>query len=339
MKTPRLLAGSSGSVILYSEKSHKIRLEVQLEKDTVWLNLNDIADLFGTSKQAISYHFTRIFKGLELKRKATVKEILTVQKEGSRSIQRKLEYYNLDAIISVGYRVNSRRATQFRIWATDILRRNLIDGYTINKKLLIAKEEKLLAFQRAIKLIEIVKDRKPLEYKEAMGLLDIIRDYSRALGLLDAYDNNCMAVKGVSAGSGFRLTYKLACQAVTQLQAGARSSPLFGLAKDKSFASSVAAIYQTFSGRELYASAEEKAAHLLYFIVKNHSFVDGNKRIAAALFLWFLEKNRLLYRANGAKRLADNALVALTLMIAESAPTDRDLIVRLVVNLINKENQ
>jgi prophage maintenance system killer protein len=213
-----------------------------------------------------------------------------------------------------------------------------VDGYTINQKLLKDKEEKFLAFQRAIKLIETVKARKPLEYKEAIGLLDVIRDYSRALGLLDDYDNGRVAVRGVSPGSGFRLTHALALKAVAQLQAGLPGAALFGRQKDSSFASSVATIYQTFSGRELYASAEEKAAHLLYFIVKNHSFVDGNKRIAAALFLWFLEKNRLLYRTDGSKRLPDNALVALTLMIAESDPADKDLIVRLVVNLINREN-
>lgn len=261
-----------------------------------------------------------------------------MQKMHIANSDKPVSYYGLDVIISVGYRVNSKCATQFRILATDILRRHLVDGYTINQKLLKAKEEKFLAFQRAIKLIETVKASKPLEYREAMGLLDVIRDYSRALGLLDDYDHNRVAVKGVSRGSGFRLTYELALKAVAQLQTGAGGSTLFGREKDKSFASSVSAIYQTFSGKELYASAEEKAAHLLYFIVKNHSFVDGNKRIAAALFLWFLEKNRLLYRADGSKRLADNALVALTLMIAESAPPDKDLVVRLVVNLINKDN-
>ena len=328
--------GNAGKVMLYTDKGGKTSIELQLEKETVWLTLNNVAELFLSSKQAISYHLNRIYRQSELKRSATVKEILTVQNEGGRKIQRRLEYYNLDAVISVGYRVNSKRATQFRIWATDILRRHLVDGYTINQKLLKAKEEKFLAFQRAIKLIEKVKASKPLEYREAMGLLDVIRDYSRALGLLDDYDHNRVAVKGVSRGSGFRLTYERALKAVAQLQGG--GSTLFGREKDKSFASSVGTIYQTFSGKELYPSAEEKAAHLLYFVVKNHSFVDGNKRIAAALFLWFMEKNRLLYRADGSKRLADNALVALTLMIAESAPPDKDLVVRLVVNLINKEN-
>lgn len=335
MTKTKQLSESVGKVIIYTEKNRKIRLEVQLEKETVWLTQKQVAVLFGIKRPAITKHLINIFKSGELKENSVCSILEHTAADGKTY---KTAFYNLDAVISVGYRVNSKRATEFRIWATDILRRHLVDGYTINQKLLKAKEEKFLAFQRAIKLIETVKTRKPLEYKEAMGLLDVIRDYSRALGLLDDYDNNRVAVKGVSRGSGFRLTYELALKAVAQLQLGAGGSALFGREKDKSFASSVGAIYQTFSGRELYASAEEKAAHLLYFIVKNHSFVDGNKRIAAALFLWFLEKNRLLYRADGSKRLADNALVALTLMIAESSPADKDLIVRLVVNLINKEN-
>jgi len=325
-------AGETGKIVLYTEKGSRTKLEVQLENETVWLTQKQIAELFKTERSVISRHIGNVFREGELSKKSNV------QKMHIANSDKPVSYYGLDVVISVGYRVNSKCATQFRIWATNILRHHLLDGYTINQKLLKAKEEKFLAFQRAIALIETVKVRKPLEYREAMGLLDVIRDYSRALGLLDDYDKGRVDVKGVSRGSGFRLTYELALKAVAQLQAGAGGSTLFGREKDKSFASSVSAIYQTFSGKELYASAEEKAAHLLYFIVKNHSFIDGNKRIAAAFFLWFLEKNRLLYRADGSKRLADNALVALTLMIAESSPSDKNLIVRLVVNLINKEN-
>ena len=336
MKPTNTTSGETGKVLLYSEKGKGVRLEVQLEKETVWLTQKQMAKLFAKDLKTINEHIINLYQEGELGEAATIRNFRIVQSEAGRSVARKIKHYNLDVIISVGYRVKSVNGTRFRIWATDLLKRHLVDGYTLNQKLLEAKEEKFLAFQRAIKLIETVKARKPLEYQEAMGLLDVIRDYSRALGLLDDYDHNRVSVKGVSRGSGFRLTYELALKAVSQLQGG--GSTLFGREKDKSFASSVATIYQTFSGKELYPSAEEKAAHLLYFIIKNHSFVDGNKRIAAALFLWFLEKNRLLYRADGAKRLADNALVALTLMIAESAPPDKDLVVRLVVNLINKEN-
>lgn len=338
MKNGKLQTGEAGKVILYGEKGDKIRLEVQLEEETVWLTQKQMAKLFAKDLKTINEHILNIYKQRELKKAGTIRNFRIVQNEAGRAVSREIKFYNLDVIISVGYRVNSIKGTRFRIWATNILRRHLVDGYTLNLKLLKAKEEKFLAFRRAIKLIETVKASKPLEYKEAIGLLDVIRDYSRALGLLDDYDNGRVAVKGVSPGSGFRLTYGLALKAVAQLQAGLPGSALFGRQKDKSFAGSVAAVHQTFSGKELYASAEEKAAHLLYFIVKDHPFVDGNKRIAAALFLWFLEKNRLLYRADGSKRLADNALVALTLMIAESAPADKDLIVRLVVNLINREN-
>ncbi|OGR52606.1 MAG: cytochrome C biogenesis protein CycH [Elusimicrobia bacterium GWA2_62_23] len=324
-----------GKLVLYVDKEGKTRVEVQLDRDTLWLSQRQIAVLFGTKRPAITKHLNNIFKSGELKENSVCSILEHTAADGKTY---NTAFYNLDAVISVGYRVNSRRATQFRIWATDILRRHLVDGYTLNQKLLKAKEEKFLAFQRAIKLIERVKASKPLEYREAMGLLDVIRDYSRAMGLLDDYDHGRVAVRGVSAGAGFRLTPEIALKAVRQLKSGEHAGGLFGLEKDKSFQSSIETIYQTFSGKELYPSAEEKAAHLLYFIVKNHSFVDGNKRIAAALFLWFMEKNRLLYRADGTKRLADNALVALTLMIAESAPQDMGLIVRLVVNLINKEN-
>jgi prophage maintenance system killer protein len=325
----------SGEVVFYTDKAEGVKIEIRLKDDTLWMDAHKISRIFEVERPAIVKHVHNIYKSGELDELATCSILEQVASDGRL---RKMNLYNLDMIISIGYRVNSKRATQFRIWATDILRRHLVEGYTINQKQLKAKEEKFLAFQRAIRLIEQVKSRKPLEYREAMGLLDVIRDYSRALGLLDDYDNGRVAVKVVSRGSGFRLTHELAIKAVEQLKTGLGGSVLFGREKDKSFASSVSAIYQTFSGRELYPSAEEKAAHLLYFIVKNHSFVDGNKRIAAAIFLWFLEKNRLLYRKDGSKRLADNALVALTLMIAESDPNEKDLIVRLVVNLINKEN-
>lgn len=335
MQKNNVLPQSEGKVVFYKQKGHGVQLKVKLENETVWLSQKQMAELFGKDIRTINEHIGNIFKEGELSKKSVIRNFRITASDGKKYLT---VFYNLDVVISVGYRVKSLNGTRFRIWATGLLKKHLVDGYTINQKLLKAKEEKFLAFQRAIKLIETVKASKPLEYREAMGLLDVIRDYSRALGLLDDYDYGRVAVKGVSRGSGFRLTYELGLKAVAQLRAGAANSALFGREKDESFASSVAAIYQTFSGKELYASAEEKAAHLLYFIVKNHSFVDGNKRIAAALFLWFLEKNRLLYRVDGSKRLADNALVALTLMIAESAPADKDLVVRLVVNLINKEN-
>jgi len=258
MKPTNTTSGETGKVLLYSEKGKGVRLEVQLEKETVWLTQKQMAKLFVKDLKTINEHIINLYQEGELGEAATIRNFRIVQSEAGRSVAREIKHYNLDVIISVGYRVKSVNGTRFRIWATDLLKKHLVDGYTMNQKLLKAKEDKFLAFQRAIKLIETVKTRKPLEYKEAMGLLDVIRDYSRALGLLDDYDNNRVAVKGVSRGSGFRLTYELALKAVVQLQPGAGGSALFGREKDKSFASSVGAIYQTFSGRELYASAEEK---------------------------------------------------------------------------------
>lgn len=335
MKSKNPVINESGKVILYRDKARKVCLEVQLEKESIWVTQKQMGELFGKDVRTINEHVGNIFNEGELSKRSVIRKFRITAADGKKYLT---ALYNLDVIISVGYRVKSLNGTRFRIWATDVLRKHLLDGYTLNQKLLKAKEEKFLSLQRAIALIESVKSRKPLEYQEAMGLLDVIRDYNRALVLLDDYDHGRVEVRGVSSGAVFRLTYELAYKAVQELKGGEHAGGLFGLEKDKSFQSSIESIYQTFSGKDLYPSAEEKAAHLLYFVVKNHSFVDGNKRIAAALFLWFLEKNRLLYRADGAKRLADNALVALTLMIAESAPADKDLIVRLVVNLINKEN-
>ena len=327
-----------GEVVLYKKKGRNVRLEVQLENETVWLTLNKIAELFLTSKQAVSYHLTRIFKEGEIQRGATVKEVLTVQKEGGREIKRRLEYYNLDGIISVGYRVNSKRATQFRIWATQVLKKHLVEGYTVNQKLLSEQAQKLDALQKAIKLIRHAKAGHKLDYTEATGLLDVIENYSYALGLLDDYDRQKLKVSHTSAGGKFHLTYAKVIKAVGEMRAKSDGSEIFGREKDQSLKSSVAAIYQTFDGKELYPSVEEKAANLLYYIVKNHSFIDGNKRIAAAIFLWFMENNALLYKTDGSKRLADNTLVALTLMIAESRPQEKETITTLVVNLINKLN-
>ncbi|MBU1006923.1 MAG: virulence RhuM family protein, partial [Candidatus Omnitrophica bacterium] len=261
-----------------------------------------------------------------------------VQKMHIAFSDKPVKMYNLDVVISVGYRVNSKRATQFRIWATDVLKRHLTDGYTLNEKRLREKTDRLEALQRSIRLIAGIKERKELDHREAMGLLDVISDYSYGLGLLDDYDNKKIKIAKVTSDEKFRLDYEGALGAVGELRKKFGSCSFFGKEKDKTFRSSIGMIYQTFDGKELYPSVEEKAANLLYFIVKNHSFIDGNKRIAASIFLWFLEKNKLLYRRDGVKRLADNALVALTLMTAESDPAERDIIVKIVVNLINGDN-
>ena len=326
---------SKGEIAIYQTKDKIVRLEVKLERETVWITQKQIAQLFGTQRPAITKHLHNIFKAKELQEDSVCSILEHTARDGKVY---STKYYNLDAIISVGYRVNSTRATQFRIWATNVLRKHLIDGYTLNEERLKQHAHKLQTLQRAIKLIGSIKGHKQLEYKEAMGLIEVISDYNYALGLLDDYDYKRLKVSRTSKEEKFVLTYEAAVRVVKELGKKFGGSNFFGLARDQSFKSSIASIYQTFDGKDLYPSVEEKAANLLYFIVKNHSFVDGNKRIAASIFLWFLEKNGLLYRKDGSKRIADNALVALTLMIAESDPDERNVIVTLTVNLVNKNN-
>jgi len=329
---------NKSELLIYQSEDGKIKVDVCFQNETVWLTQQLMAELFQTTKQNISLHVQNIYEEGELVPKSTVKEFLTVQVEGTRSVKRKIDYYSLDVIISVGYRVKSLRGTQFRIWATNVLKRHLIDGYTLNEKRLNEQSLKLQALQRAVKLIGSMKDRKQLEYKEALGLLEVVSDYNYALGLLDDYDYQRLKVSHTSKEEKFILSYEDALKVVKKLKEKFGGSDFFGVMRDKSFESSISSIYQTFSRKDLYPSIEEKAANLLYFIVKNHSFVDGNKRIAASIFLWFLDKNHVLYKEDGSKRIADNALVALTLMIAESKPSERDVIVTLVVNLINRNN-
>jgi len=325
-------------VIIYQSKSGAIELKGDYNKETLWANLQQIADLFETDKSGISRHINNIYKIYEFEQKSTVAKIATVQKEGQREVKREIEFYNLDIILSVGYRVNSKKATAFRQWATKTLRQHILDGYTLNEKHLKKQAQKLQALQNAIHLIATVKSRKTLEYKEVAGLLDVINDYAYALDLLDSYDYKKLVITGTSKTEKYKLTCEDSDKLIDQIKEKFGGSSLFGKQKDASFKSSITAIYQTFSGKELYPSIEEKAAHLLYFIVKNHSFIDGNKRIAASMFLWFLSQNNILYRKDGSKRMADNALVAVTLMIAESKPQEKNIMTTLVVNLINRNN-
>lgn len=324
-----------GEVVIYKAKDKKIQLEVKLDQETVWLTQDQIAKLFGKGRTTITEHIQNVFKEKELNKEAVCRESRRTASDGKEYL---VQYYNLDVIISVGYRVKSLRGTQFRIWAMNVLRSHLVNGYTLNEQRLKEQAQKLHALQRAVRLIGSMKDRKQLEHKEAMGLLEVISDYNYALGLLDDYDYKKLKISHTSKEEKFKLTYAHAIKVVQALEKKFGGSDLFGKEKDQSFKSSISTIYQTFGGKELYPSIEEKAANLLYFVVKNHSFVDGNKRIAASIFLWFLEANDLLYKEDGGKRIADNALVAITLMIAESNPVEKDIIVTLLVNLINRNN-
>jgi prophage maintenance system killer protein len=330
---------SKGEIVIYKAKGGKTTLKVKLQQDTVWLNLNQMTQLFDRDKSVISRHIRNIFKEGELSPRSVVANFATTAADG-KSYQ--VDYYNLDVIISVGYRVKSKRGTQFRIWATQVLKDHLVKGYSINEKRLREQNSRLAELQRTVDLMGRVIRGRELEKTEAAGLLNVITDYSYALSLLDQYDHQELKINKTTRKKHSIITYEDARKAVDTLGEQSRkkgqASRLFGKEKDKSFKGSLGAIYQTFDGKEVYPSVEEKAAHLLYFIVKNHSFVDGNKRIGAFLFVWFLDINGILYTGDGKKRLGDNALVALTLIIAKSRAKDKDIITKVIVNLINKEN-
>jgi prophage maintenance system killer protein len=318
-------------IVLYKAPDGGVALDVRLERETLWLNQKQMGDLFDKDTDTIGLHIRNILKEGELDAQSTTEESSVVQREGGRRVTRRVKFYNLDMIISVGYRVNSKRGTQFRIWATRVLREHLVRGYTVNLR-------RLKELNQAIRLIGDVARRHELSGDEAKAVLRVVTDYTFALELLDEYDRQKVALGGTTRRPVRAVDYAEAVRIVERLRETFGASRLFGREKDASLRGVLGAVTQTFAGRDLYPSLEEKAAHLLYFLVKGHPFVDGNKRIAAALFLWFLEKNRALYRADGSKRIADNALVAMTLLIAESRPADKDVLTRVVVNLINKRN-
>ncbi|MFR3424964.1 MAG: RhuM family protein [Phocaeicola coprocola] len=324
-----------GEIVIYQTKDGKTSIDVKLENETVWLNQAQMAELFQTDRTSIVKHVNNIYKSEELEKDSTCAKIAQVQMEGNRTIKRHIIYYNLDMIISVGYRVNSMRGTQFRIWANKILKDYLIKGYAINQQVKAAQLEDL---KSTVRLLSNVIEHKQLTLDEANGLLRVITDYTYGLDTLDKYDYQQLEVDSTTPTEEFRATYEEAMEAIHLLQEKFGSSDLFGNEKDQSFKSSINTIYQTFGGEELYPSVEEKAAMLFYLVVKNHSFSDGNKRIAAFLFLWFLEKNGILYKSDGSKLIGNNTLVALTLMIAESRTEEKDVMVKVVINLINKNN-
>lgn len=328
----------NNQIVIYQTPDGETSIDVLLDQETVWLDQEKISGLFQTDRTSITKHIKNIYKSSELSEEATCAKIAQVQTEGKRRITRKISHYNLDMIISIGYRVNSIRGTQFRIWANKILKEYLVKGYALNEKRLQEQSQQFEALKQTVRLMSNVIDTQELSSDETNGLLKVITDYTYALDVLDKYDHRNLTIEATHPQQAFIATYEDAMKAIHSLKDKFGGSRLFGNEKDESFRSSIATIYQSFGEQELYPSVEEKASHLLYFVVKNHSFSDGNKRIAAFLFVWFLEKNNILYREDGTKRIADNALVALTLMIAESKPEEKDIIVQVVVNLINGYN-
>lgn len=325
-----------GEVILYRTEDGKNALEVRLAGETVWLTQSQIADLFGVNIPAISKHIKNIYADRELTRKATVSKMETVRKEGKRQVVRAIELYNLDMIVSVGYRVSSARATRFRIWATQTLKDHLIRGYTLNERRL--REKGLAEAEQAIQLLARTLTRRSLVNEEGHGVLEVISRYAKSWLLLKEYDEERLAVPERRKLAHIALDYTRARAAIEALKARLmerdEAIPLFGQERDEQLAGILGSIEQTFDGRPLYPSIEEKAAHLLYFVIKDHPFADGNKRIGSFLFILLLRENRYLEDASGQVKINDNALVALALLIAESEPRNKELMIRLIINLL-----
>lgn len=319
----------SGEIVIYQSRSGSPDISIRLENDTLWLDQYQIAELFQTNRTSIVKHIKNIYATGELTEKSTCAFFAQVQSEGKRTVNRTIKIYNLDIILSVGYRVNSIQGTRFRIWANTILKEHLITGYTKN-------ETRLKELKKTIEIVNRVNSKTLTSVNESAELIKILSDYSSALDLLDDYDHARLVRKGPETPSKFNIDYKEATKAIALLKTKFGGSSLFGREKDDSFKGSIATIDQTFDGAELYKGVEEKAAHLLYFVTKNHSFSDGNKRIAAWLFIWYLDKNDCLYDQEGKIKIAKHTLVALTLMIAESNPNEKELIISVIINLMQK---
>ena len=328
----------SSYIKIYQSDDGETEVSVRFDNETVWLSQKQMSQLFEKDSDTIGLHLKNIYKSGELDEISTTEDSSVVRKEGNRNVKRKIKFYNFDAILSVGYRVNSKRGIQFRIWASKILKEYLLKGYALDKKRLSYQNEQLNELKESVKILGSVVNYKQLSNDESIGLLKIISDYAYALDILDQYDYQSLEIKDTSGKETFQLTYEEAMNQIKKAKDAYGNSDLFGHEKDESFKSSISTIYQTFGGVDLYPSIEEKAANLLYFITKNHSFSDGNKRIAAFLFLYFLERNGILFDEMGNKRIADNTLVALTLMIAVSKPEEKDTMTKVIVNLINKNN-
>lgn len=326
----------NNKIVIYQTEDGHTQIDVRLENETVWLTQAQMAELFQKTPQNITMHIRNAFNEGELDEQATCKEFLQVQTEGARVVRRKVKFYDLDVIISVGYRVKSQRGTAFRIWARNVLKDYLIKGYAINEQL---RHEQLSELRQLVGMLgRTIQSQPLLSTDESQALFDVVTDYTYALDTLDNYDYQRLTIEKTTQEERFHATYENAMREINALRKKFGGSTLFGNEKDDSFHSSIGQIYQTFGGVELYPSVEEKAAMLLYLVTKNHSFSDGNKRIAATLFLWFLNNNGILYNKDGSKRIADNTLVALTLMIAESRTEEKDVMVKVVVNLINQNN-
>ena len=325
-------------IIIYKDENNSIQLDVKMDGDMIWLTRQQLATLFGRDYKTISKHINNALKE-ELADEVVVAKFANTTQHGAiegKTQTHELEYFNLEMVTSVGYRVKSSRGVQFRKWANKILKDYLVKGYAVNERI---RKEQIGELRQLVGMLgRTIQNQPLLSTDETKALFEVVTDYTFALDTLDNYDYERLTINKTTKDEPFHATYENAMEAIDRLRKKFGGSTLFGNEKDESFKSSIGQIYQTFGGEELYPSVEEKAAMLLYLVTKNHSFSDGNKRIAATLFLWFLNNNRILYRSDGSKRIADNTLVALTLMIAESRTEEKDVMVKVVVNLINQQN-
>ena len=326
-------------IVIYQTEDGHTQIDVRLENETVWLTQAQMAELFQKDRTVITRHINNVFKEGELEKEVVCAKFAHTTQHGAiegKQQTKETVLYNLDVIISVGYRVHSKRGTAFRIWARQIIKDYLVKGYAVNERI---RHEQIGELRQLVGMLgRTLQNQEVISNDETTALFEVVTDYTYALDTLDNYDYERLSIEKTTKEEPFHATYENAMEAIDGLREKFGGSVLFGNEKDDSFKSSIGQIYQTFGGEELYPSVEEKAAMLLYLVTKNHSFSDGNKRIAATLFLWFLNNNGILYREDGSKRLADNTLVALTLMIAESKTEEKDVMVKVVVNLINQKN-
>lgn len=324
-------------IVIYKSGNRKVEINVDINRDTVWLTQKQMSQLFDKTVPTINEHIKNVYKEKELNLKSTIRKFRTVEKEGNRQVAREIDHYNLDVVISVGYRVKSIRGTQFRIWATKTLKQYLVKGYVLNKKRLTEQQKYLKNLSDSVEIIRS-KIKSPMLAGQEEELLGIVKKYIDSIKLLKRYDDRNLETKNLSLKTGFELEYEKVIENVLwfrqELLRQKLASDLFGAENSTKLQGLIGAINQTFDGKYLYPSIEEKAANLLYFVIKDHPFVDGNKRIGSTLFIYFLNKNRYLFKKNGEVKINDRALVALALLVAVSDPKEKETIVKLVINLI-----
>ena len=325
--------------LIYQADDGSFQTEIRLNSDTIWLSQKQMSELFKTTTDNIGLHLKNVYFEGELKESATTEDFSVVRSEGLRKVKRQVKHYNLDAVISVGYRVNSKQGTQFRIWASKVLKDYMMQGYALNERRLTQQTEHIGKLKQTLALFHRAQ-QKDLNLEEASGLLSVLTEYSNSFVLLNQYDTGNFPKNGLNCNLTKEINEEEALKAINRLKenlmARNEATPLFGHAKDDSFAGILGAIVQSFDSHYLYPSIEEQAAHLLYFVVKNHPFIDGNKRIGAFMFIWFLQRNNHHLKKNGDAKINDNALVAITLLVAQNSPEHKDIMITLIINLIKE---